>query len=107
MVRVVEQQYNENGIIAGEIRINDTGDVFYFTSRKPEHFFEKYGGFGISEKILKRLNKYGVDYIYMCRQHEDLRIEVRRFKVVDYITSPLVWCYNDTDNQRFVRWPDD
>jgi len=59
MDRLVEH----NSILVGHIIRGK-----YRTVRRPEHFFKKFQGFGISESVLSALEKAGVEDILLIYQ---------------------------------------
>jgi len=85
--------------IGGKI-VGNIQDGVYITTRRKEHFMRKYGGYGISEAILKVLLDRGVQTVRIIYDG------VRGRKVFDcpveyYTKSPNVH-YFGNDRQKFV-----
>lgn len=85
-----------DGKIIGRIE----GDTF-ITPRRPEHFFKKYGGFGISEIVLSHLESNNVNKIKII-YHGVRGIRIYETTVIAYRKSSLVHVDKENDGQKFV-----
>jgi len=85
-----------DGKVIGRIE----GDTF-ITTRRPEHFFKKYAGFGISEKVLSQLESNHVNKIEIIYYGVK---GIRKYEttVIAYRKSPNVHIDKENDKQKFV-----
>lgn len=51
--------------------VGHTEGKTYVTIRRPEHFFRKYNGFGMSTQLLKILKNHGVAWIWVRYEKTD------------------------------------
>ncbi len=80
----------------GEVR-NGT----YYTIRKPETFFIKYQGFGISESVLKELEEKGVKWI-VIKYIGAKGILCYSATLKQYLRSPTCFTFGEKDKQKIV-----
>lgn len=73
----------------------------YIAFKKPNHFFKKYGGFGISVEVLNRLKNMGIKKVRIV--YEGVKgIKVYEQELQQYLESELVYNYHNEDMQKFV-----
>jgi hypothetical protein len=85
-----------NNKIVGHVK-NKT----YFTDRNPEkHFMRKYQGYGISQEILDKLFKMGVERVIIRAKPNEYV-----YSLSEFLNSGLCHNFEGTDFQRFVSIP--
>ena len=89
-----------NGKVIGKVSGNT-----YITHRKPQHFMKIYGGFGISDSVLKELIELHVVKVNII-YHGSFGIKEYEVLLNDYLESTLTWTDYNNDTQRFVRITD-
>jgi hypothetical protein len=78
-------------------------DIFY-TRRKPEHFMRKYGGFGISSKILNELIRRGIQtvtFIYEGKK-EHSKFTTTISKILELNITEYDYTFDFEDKQYFI-----
>ena len=92
----MKEKIISNGKLLGVVE-----DKVYTSHRYPHHFMIKFMGFGISLRVLKRLQELEVDkivIIYKTRGGEDMEYT---FHINEYLESELEY-NNNGDVQKFV-----
>lgn len=92
-------EIKNNGIIVGRT----LGDIYY-TTRTAQHFMKKFGGFGISTKILTMLWDMGVRNIVITYKGKE-GIKQYYTKVYDFLNTEKRyenWINGEKDVQKFL-----
>lgn len=75
----------------------DLNNKTFYTKRKPEHYFIKFGGFGISLDVLHKLKKHGIEKIVIDYQGKN---HIRYATSVEKYLNAV--CYFDNNDEQRV-----
>ena len=90
------QEISLNGRLCGRIE-----EGKFFTFRQPNHVMRKWGAFGVSEIVLKRLKNQGISEVVI--EYGGVR-GTKKFKshVDDFLNSQYIHVFEKFDKQYFI-----
>jgi ribulose 1,5-bisphosphate carboxylase large subunit-like protein len=82
----------------GYVVVDDNGKKIFHTRRDPKkHLFQKWQAFGVSESVLKRCERMGVDEVWIHTNSN-----VLKYSLDEFLNSKLIAQFDEADKQLFV-----
>jgi len=74
---------------------------FFLTYRKPKHYFQKFGGYGLSYAVLKKLRSAGIDKLVFLIESPNQECKKYEASVESFLKHGIIY-HDKRDSQRIL-----